>query len=180
MIISIDLDGVLCDFMGRVRSTPSYQDVTSTQDMDKDRWENLWVALASTENLWETLDPIEENVEALRSFLSHNSNHVVYFVTARQGTAGRNVSVQCARWLREHNVYPHFNYTAVVPVSGADVKPYVMIDLDIQYSVDDVAKTVDSCNDLKDHKAFLLDQPYNRGINLPRVSNLAEFFERIK
>ncbi len=186
MKISIDIDGVLANFVeGAVRvannlwpnrvpknySWDNYDGVFS-----KEEWSIIWNEIKNDSHFWELRPTYEENVKALREFLANESDHEIYYVTSRVTVTGRPVAIQTEQWLVNNSIWPCQNYHAVIPVIEPGLKKFVMADLGIQASIDDLGSTVEECKDVKGHKAFLLDRPWNRDKDYgTRVFTLEQF-----
>lgn len=187
MTISVDIDGVLAAFdiaatrvAGKLWPEKKLDLNQFRYGLSKEERKAFWKEIDSTVNFWEKVPPIEENVFALQRFLAENDGHVIYYVTSRGNTLGRTVAMQTERWMVRLGILPWRNYTCVIPVKEPGLKAYVVADLGIQFSIDDLGTTVERCNEVKDHKAYLLDQPYNRDKDYgPRVFNLEQFFNVI-
>lgn len=190
MKISIDLDGVLSDFftdgVNRVaadlwpaRNHPSNYLPDSYWWEDKFTKEEVHDILSEIKNIpefWSTRPGYTENVQALREFLSVESNHEIYYVTSRIQTQGRPIALQTESWLIANHLWPDDNYHAIIPVAEPGLKRFVMADLGIQVSIDDHGTTVEECNQVKGHKAYVLDRPWNRDKDYgTRVFDLQQF-----
>lgn len=195
MKISIDLDGVVYCFThqitgianslwpGRLPEGHEPKDYGYSGDLSKDDWEQVWAKIKTDPTFYERGPAYEENIQALRVFLSNQSGHEIYFVTSRQDTGGVSVALQTRRWLHKQGVlglYASGNYLAVIPVASPEVKKFIMTDMDIHFSIDDMGSTVEACNAVKGHKAVLLSRPWNQERNYGRrVASLAEYFDII-
>lgn len=191
--ISIDIDGILARFTGQVaeiaeRLWPGklpanyeppnwyWTDVFSKKD-----WDAVWEVIRGTKNFWATAKPYTDNVNALRGFLN-TSLAEVFFVTSRAATAGGSVGLQTFHWMAEQRLsIAGGNYSAIVPVPDSKKKRQVIEGLEISYSVDDLGPTVEMCNQIPGHTAFVLDRPWNRDKEYgPRVHSLQEFFDKVE
>lgn len=192
MRISIDIDGVLSRFTdqvvqkvnkiwpgklpeGYVPQNWDYTDVLAKKD-----WDKVWQEIKATEDFWEYSSTYENNVRALSEFLLEGGKDV-FFITSRTTTKGKSVQSQTYNWMAKNRlpIADRKNYSAIVPVAKPNLKRQVMEGLDIKMSVDDYGPTVEMCNEIPGHKAFVLDQPWNRDKYYgPRVYSLAEFLEK--
>lgn len=196
MKISIDLDGVVSDFThaatrvintiwpGRIPEGYEPTDWHWTDHMKKEDWGPVFKLIKTIDNFWETQKPYDANMTALRHFLLTEENQEVYYVTSRAQTTGRPLTLQCESWLMSNWIWPEKNYHAVLPIKEgipAEAKKAMMEALGLEYSVDDYAPTVELCNTIPGHRAFVLDRPWNRSYtHLPRVYSLAEYFQEVK
>lgn len=73
------------------------------------------------------------------------------------------------------------NYLGIIPVDDSTLKAEVYKAAQIEYSVDDKSETVEQCDKLPNHTAFLLDREWNQdAVVKHRVKSLSEYFEHIK
>lgn len=192
--ISIDIDGVLSQFTGQVNAIANklwpgkvpldYEppDWYWTDVFTKKDWDSVWEVIRGTENFWATSKPYERNVDDLRNFLN-TSPMDVFFVTSRAVTAGDSVGQQTFNWMSKQGlpIAGNWNYSAIVPVPDSKKKRQVIEGLEISYSVDDLGPTVEMCNQIPGHTAFVLDRPWNRDKEYgPRVFSLKEFFDKVE
>lgn len=203
MRISIDIDGVLAVFTGQGGliqpianklwpgiMPEGYQppDWDHTDIFVKRHWNELWKEIRSTPNFWEGASAYDRNVQDLATFL-HTEPVEVLFVTSRAATAGDPVSLQTVRWMLKNGLpvvpvpYPNqdFNYSPIVVVPNSKLKKQIMEGLEITHSVDDLGPTVQACNEIPGHTAYVLDRPWNRDKEYgPRVKDLKEFLDIVK
>lgn len=193
MKISVDLDGVVCNFSEQIVAVANSiwpdrlpQGYESPQygykdNFSKEDWGEVWRVIRKSPAFYEHGPAYEDNIASLRNFLANQSGHEIYFVTSRRDTGGVSVAIQTQRWLTEHGIYGTYassNYKAIIPVSSPDIKKFVMADLDIHFSIDDMGTTVEQCSVVQGHRAFLLDRPWNRDKDYGiRLSNLDEYFD---
>lgn len=193
--VGIDLDGVLADFTSRMRDLlNSLFNLNLPDDYVPQDWHwadaNLkpgmmaeaWKVIGNTPDFWESASPYVHNmVEMVSWFHDHaDRDHEVYFITARNETAGRTARDQSARWLREYigSTAPDIN--VFVTSKGTD-KKYVLEALGVHYFIDDHHETINHTRAVKSCKSYLLDQPWNRkdrNKDIEVVYSLAEFFEK--
>lgn len=108
MKIGLDIDGVLADFIGAFRNEASWvlgRRITGEPaNWDFSNWmtaeeqNKVWVRVRSTDNWFEKyprpMPGVWENLYNL------TAKHEVYFISARDNTAGDPVQVQTQHWLR--------------------------------------------------------------------------------
>lgn len=192
--ISIDIDGVLSSFVGQVNAIADklwpgripldYEppDWYWTDVFTKKDWDVIWEVIRGTEDFWATSKPYQRNVDDLLNFLN-TSPIDVFFITSRAVTAGDSVGQQTFNWMRRQGlpIASDWNYAAIVPVPDSKKKRQVIEGLEISYSVDDLGPTVEMCNQIPGHTAFVLDRPWNRDKEYgPRVFRLQEFFDKVE
>lgn len=191
MKIAIDVDGVLARFEAGVESIANkiwpgkippgymphgwdYEDVLTSEE-----WKQVWAAIKKENNFWLSLPPYTTNVGSLATFLYTTEGHDIYFVTARVQTAGMTVAKQTAYWLHTCGIYENHNYTAVL-ACDADRKVDIYEAVGIRLSIDDKGETVMACDKLANHKAYLLDRPWNQDAKPQRrVKSLQQFLEKV-
>lgn len=191
--IAVDCDGVLAAFdeafkdvanrmwPGRVREDYVNQHWNDLGGLDKDEQRQVWDRIKATPDWWLTVDAYTENVGAMAIFLHQHRGHDIWIVTSRAVTVGNTVAYQTYLWLRACGVDPVHNYLGVLPVDNWHDKKKIYKYAQIEYSVDDKTETVEDCDTLPDHKAFLLDRPWNQDAKVKRrVSNLTAFFGAIE
>lgn len=189
-LISIDIDGVLSDFTRAAsevaRSVGAYvpsgyqpSDWYWTDTLTKDDWKNIWAEIDDTPDFWVTCHPYPENVQALKSWLDANPEQRVFFITNRRETIGKNAKWQSELQLEKFGVWPRDGRSNVITVSDPKIKAKLMQRLGIQFSIDDYAPTVELCQEIPGHHAYLLDRPWNQKAKLPRVYSMAEFVKTV-
>lgn len=194
MRISIDLDGVVSNFTndviqhanklwpGKLKENFDPPDWDYTGYLSKDDFSDIWVSIKNTNNFWVNALPYIDNLNSLNSFLKATISDI-FFVTARAETKGDSVQKQTYDWFIKNGVeiagQHNLNYSSIVPVKIAGLKKQVMEALGIQISIDDHGPTVEECNKLPNHRAFLLDRSWNQEYNQPRVFSLEEFLRKI-
>ena len=193
--ISVDIDGVISHFTGQVaeiaerlwpgKLPADYEppDWYWTDVFSKKDWDAVWDVIHNTYNFWGTASPYQRNLDDLRDFL-YTSPTEVFFVTSRAVTAGSTVAMQTFNWMRDKGLpvaERGINYSAIVPVPDSKKKRQVIEGLEIKYSVDDLGPTVEMCNQIPGHTAYVLDRPWNRDKEYgPRVFSLQEFFDKVE
>ncbi len=195
--IAIDCDGVLANFTesyvefanklypGRVPPDFVPTDWEMNGKFTKAEDAKIWAKIINTENFWLGLSAYYENVGALAHFLIEQTNHDIYIVTSRAVTEGMTVAKQTEWWLRSCGIAPVHNYLGVLPVDSSNDKWRLYMAGGFDYSIDDKAETVEQCDmihpRLSNHKAYLLDQPWNQHANVKRrVKTLDAFLKEIK
>lgn len=186
--IAIDCDGVLADFNNAALKVARklYPEKFSA-DFKFDTWDwfhpheaEVWAAIDAIDNFWYTLDAYREQINELAQFLAEALNHTVWIVTARKQVKGLTVAKQTEMWWKSLGIDTN-NYVGVIPVPHPSTKAKLYKELEIQYSIDDNGPTVESCDKLQNHKAFLLNRPWNQGAKvLNRVDNIARMCDIIE
>jgi hypothetical protein len=87
----------------------------------------LWDAVKSTTNFWETLDETEPGIVARIADTAHTRRWEVIFLTSRPSSAGDIVQVQSQRWLRRHG----FEYPSIFVVSTSRGRIASALELDV-------------------------------------------------
>jgi len=184
MIVGIDLDDVLFDFIGRFtamankkygRPAPGTIPCDwhwSNFGLSKEEITDIWNDIHMTANFWEGLS-VEAGVN--RGLVQAiDALHTVYFPTARAACIGRSVPKQCARAI-------HKNFDIQYPaVFVANEKGPMALALKYDYFIDDRPK---NCEDIKkvlpDCKVYLKTSGHNLSYVLPfdRVESFNDFAE---
>jgi hypothetical protein len=89
--------------------------------------QQLWRAVCSVVNFWETLDEIEPGALARLAALARDRRWEVIFLTSRPETAGDSAQLQSHRWLAAHG-YPS---PSVFVVHGSRGKIAAALQLDV-------------------------------------------------
>ena len=156
--------------------------------LPKEEFDKVFEEIRKTEKFWYKLRPYIDNVNALQTFIWTNKDVDVYFVTAREETIGKSVLEQTTDWLFAYKLWPNKLRSTVIPVKSGKIKHEIMRAVGIEYSIDDYPETVRLCNEVPGHKAFLLDRPWNGGVELVgyeqtkynRVFSLSEYLNIIR
>lgn len=187
MRISIDLDGVVANFVRRVAEmtglSPDYQppDWDFSDVLTKEQLSEVFKTIRTIDDFWSDLPTYPDNVQSLQEFLKQERGHEIYYLTSRISTKGNNVSDQTEEWLFDNVqsgvLYYKENFQAVIAVDSAAKKRCIIEALNIEVSVDDYGPTIEQCSTIPNHKAFLLDRPWNRDKDYGnRIFNLEQFF----
>src|SRR5260221_427140 len=134
-------------------------------------------ALGFLVRMWDKLSSLRtyiENVRDLDDFLGQYAVET-YFITSRANTAGELALSQSKKWLEKY--WLNAPHSSVIRVEKASQKRQIIDTLKIKFSLDDYGPTVEECNGINGHKAFILDRPYNREYNQPRVYSVKEFLD---
>ena len=192
MRFGIDCDGVLSQFGGRVIEianklwpgkmpldyVPTNWDYTDA--LTKDEWKEVWLEIRATYKFWVNCLPYRENVWALRMFMNKHKDADVYFITSRAETIGESVLAQTSKWLDWQDLWPRHGHATVIPVADSQHKAAVIQALQLPFFLDDYAVTVESLQSLPGTKTYVLDQPWNRHVELPRVASVAEYLKIVE
>ena len=140
-----------------------------------------WKVIKSTENWWLSLNAYT-GVGDLATWLVSRANHDVWICTSRAPSAGMTEAKQTEVWLYACGVRSINNFLGVVTVPKPEDKAKFYEAARIEWSLDDKYETVIECGliDTFEHKAFLLDQPWNRETRIGnRVKSVGAFLEKI-
>jgi uncharacterized HAD superfamily protein len=187
--VSLDLDGVVCDFTtyavaaGREmfpnrfpddyesRSAWSFNDILSDKE-----WKRLFAHMKGQKTFWLNLPPYQDALDALEAYMEKAGHDDLYFVTSRGSSSCATAEEQTEDWLFDNYLPAHH----LIVVTHAEDKAAIIAENGIQFSLDDLPATVRACNAIPGHSAFLLDRPYNReDTDLPRVFSVREFLEKV-
>jgi hypothetical protein len=157
MRIAFDLDGVLADlrapFLREARRLfpdlePAVAPVAASPDepagapgdeaagdpasppglsLTRRQADQVWRAIGSTENFWETLEEIESGAIAELARLAEHRRWEVLFITSRPTSAGRTVQRQSQRWLDRHG----FTHPSAYVVRGSRGRLAEALHLDV-------------------------------------------------
>lgn len=191
--LMIDMDGVLANFVrgmvgiangiwpGRLSSTWEPSGWNFTEEFTKEEFDRMWKIAMAKPNFWLSLDAYTENVGALKQFIDTKRNHDIWFVTARSPSEGLTVSNQTHRWLDLVGlVRVGPNYTGVMDVKTGAAKTHIIRALEIDASIDDRGDAVMQYQELPNHRAALLDRPWNQEYKPKwRVSSLQQFLDSV-
>ena len=154
----------------------NFNGLFNAEEQDK-----IWEKIKATQNFWLGLSPYYDNVGHLAKWLVTVADQDVYFVTSRVQTAGMTVAKQTDWWLRACGIYPVNNYIGMIVVPDSNKKAGVYAAVEIAYSIDDKAETVEQCDSVPDHLAYLLDRPWNQHAEVKRrVANLGAYLKEIR
>jgi hypothetical protein len=87
----------------------------------------LWDAVRSTTNFWETLDETEPGIVARIADTARTRRWEIIFLTSRPSSAGDIVQVQSQRWLHSHG----FEYPSIFVVSTSRGRIASALELDV-------------------------------------------------
>lgn len=192
--IAIDCDGVLACFTdgaieiintlwpGRIPDGYSPPDwYFSDVGMTSADWNRVFERIKATSNWWLYLRAYNDSITALQTFFITHTNQDIYIVTSRVPTAGMTVTQQTERWIRSCGVTPLMNYLGVIVAPHPERKAELYDALDFDYSIDDKAETVEQCDALANHRAFLLNRSWNTEAQVKhRVNSVLDFLKHIK
>lgn len=188
MRYGIDIDGVLADFVkGFSQLGEEFKGTKYEWNLNLSEWglgltraqeQKGWEKVAADPYFWTGLDVLNRFPQELLS-----PTDVVYFITKRKETPGRNTAQEAAKWLlQEQDIM--FPTVLAIPNKGEVCRA-----LKVDAFIDDKPE---NCWDVRmeslDTKVFLMEQPWNQWERvhakefvitpLERVKTLEEFFER--
>jgi uncharacterized protein len=190
--IGFDIDGVLADFntsfialvkevTGRDLFPPDYWphtwDYPQALGYSQEEVSAVWDRIKAGGTFWNQLAPLPD-MEVLAKWMRMPGEpptqgyHEFYFITSRMG---RNVKLQTEEWL--DGQFEFAGHTVLISSEkGAIAKA-----LKLNYYVDDRAENIlDVMKESPTTISFLVDQPWNRHVNIAlRIRSIAEFLDRI-
>lgn len=188
MRFGIDLDGCVADFTSSFikavntiwpgRLPLNYQPLDwhwTDSGLTTAEINHVWAFIHKQPNFWMSLHPIIENVRAIALHRKRFPDDELYYITARQDTAGMPTMHQTQEWLRMCGIYGLG--TGVIVDYGGDKVP-IFRALQCDFNIDDKLSAVVE-HSARTKGAYLLSQPWNvnnRPEGLTVVSNLVEFF----
>jgi len=190
MRICFDMDGVLTSFEKNVRLVAEEMwpgkmpenyiplDWDYTDIFTKKEWSAVWDKIKTIPNFWLRQPEMPENVQALKDFRLVNSAPI-WFLTSRQATGGVSAQYQTQLWLLQRQLIGLGDTSKVIAVSKPEEKEQHIKELGIDFSIDDLSETVVRHNLIPNHKAYVLDQPWNQHCKEPRVYSVKQFLEII-
>jgi hypothetical protein len=190
MRIAFDCDGVLTNFEKNVylvaeelwpgKMPKGYipNDWDYTDIFTKKEWKEVWAKIKTIPDFWLRQPEMAENVQALRDFRLINSAPI-WFITSRQSTGGVSARYQTQLWLLQRQLISINDLDKVIAVNRPEEKKELIESLVIDTSIDDLAETVTRHNTIPGHRAYVLDQPWNRHSKEPKVYSVKEFLEVI-
>lgn len=185
--IAVDVDGVLSCFttsfinvinsIWPLKIPPGYQppNWNYTDKLSVNEMKIAWKRVLETKNIWVDEGPlpgVKGMKEMLHKFAEQDVS--VYYVTHRPKTKGWSSLVQTNIWMEEYGLRK--SNTSVIVVESSDVKAKVYEALGISYSIDDRPETVELCNMVKGHRAYLLDQSWNRDLPIEIADTIARVY----
>lgn len=106
----------------------------------------------------------------------HKNNHYIYIITGRDNGEYKEPYDVTKKWLAKNNIY----YDNLVLTDSYDkhAKTEKCLEYNIDIMIDD---SIRICSDCIENKitALLMDTPYNKHSNIPRVHNWKEIYEFI-
>ncbi len=188
--IAVDIDGVLADYVavfnntlrklypGRIPADFKLQDFWYTGILNNSELHKVLTATFEIEELWYNLRYLSA-ADTLASRLCYIESNI-YYITNRIDTPSRhNYSAleQTNRWLADRDLLRR--NTSVLVIKDARMKKDIFTALDISMSIDDRIDTVQACQEIPNHRAYLYDQSWNRNSDLPRVYSLHEYLDMV-
>lgn len=183
--IGFDVDGVLADFNQKFVSLANERFHKAFTTADVTNWnytglytpeevDEVWAeVIKPMKNFWQTVAPLTPGTELLSDL--EDDDHTIYFVTSRVPSAGVSIEAQTQLWLETYyNIA--FPQVIVVDPASQKVPAYNLLRLDA--FVDDKPSTVKAMLQAGQN-VFIYDQPYNQGVDAPRVHSIGEYLDRI-
>lgn len=190
MKIAFDMDGVLTCFNDNVRMVAEklwpgkmpenyipinwdYTDIFTKKD-----WDMVWDQIRIIPDFWFRQPTYPDAVRALKEFRLVNKSPI-WFITSRMATGGNSARYQTQLWLLRHGLIAFNDLEKVIAVDKPIEKMKWIESIGIDVSIDDFGPTIERHNKIPNHRAFLLDQPWNKEYNEPRVYSVKEFLEKV-
>lgn len=191
--LAIDIDGVLANFIrgvvdvanhiwpGRVPLDYQPSGWNMTDQFKPDEFQRVWDEINNTCNFWLSLDAYYEPVGSLASFLNSQTNHDVWLVTARSPVKGLTVARQSELWLSAVGVRTtSTNYVGIIDVKHAHAKKPLYRAMEIDLSIDDRGDAVLEYEELPNHRAALMNRPWNQTYKPKwRVNSMQDFLDEV-
>lgn len=139
-----------------------------TDDEDKLFYKNNIERIAKKLSV---IDGAKEYIDKL-----HNDGHLIFIITGRDNGEYTDPYNMTREWLDKNNIY----YDKLILTDAYNKKGKVIkcLENNIDIMIDDSVGNCKSCiqNNIK---TFLMDTPYNRFADIPRVNSWKEFYEVI-
>ena len=190
MRIAFDCDGVLTCFEknvylvaeelwpGKMPENYVPRDWDYTDIFTKKEWSAVWAKIKTIPDFWLRQPEMPESVQALKEFRILNKADI-WFLTLRQQTGGVSAKYQTQLWLLQRQLIGIGDLEKVIAVAKPEEKEQYIRYFGIDYSIDDLGDAVERHNSIPDHKAYVLDQPWNQECKEPRVFSVKQFLEII-
>ena len=119
----------------------------------------------------EVMDGAKEYIEKL-----HNDGHFIYIITGRDNGEYTDPYNMTKEWLDKNNIY--YDNLILTNTYDKHAKTEKCLEHNIDVIIDD---SVRICSDCIENGiiAVLMDTPYNRRSNTPRIKNWKEFYEYV-
>lgn len=184
VVVQIDLDGVLADFMtafttrakrlgftDRVSGNASQLTWDAYGDVPADKVDEVWASVKADRGFWYYMDPlVSRTMFRWIDDLQHAAD--VYFVTARVGDGAKAAST---RWLEDQGVY----HPAVIRTPYKGRTAYA---IRATHVIDDNWDNAVDVADASNARSYILDRPYNQGEHpaVIRVKTVGDFLTQVE
>lgn len=185
MIIGIDCDGVLADFndayMQLIRDlsgedkfgegyVPTTWNYPESVGYSPETVSRAWELIEESNDFWAEL-PALDGMNQLIEWINvddHDFDNDLYFITSRPGKYSK---IQTELWFSE------WSLPATILVSSEKGLCCEALKID-RYIDDKIENIIQVQVGSKKTQPFLLDQPWNKGADLPRVYSVEEFLSK--
>ena len=123
------------------------------------------------ERIVKKLDVIEGAKEYIDKL--HDDGHLICIITGRDNGDYTDPYSMTNTWLKEHNIY--YDDLILTDAHDKHAKTLKCIEYDIDIMIDDSVRICTDCID-NGITTILMETPYNKGIDIPRVKNWEEFY----
>ena len=117
-------------------------------------------------------------IEGAKEYIDklHNDGHFIYIITGRDNGEYSSPYLMTKEWLDNNNIY--YDSLILTNAYNTHAKAEKCLEYSIDIIIDDSARI---CNDCIESgiTAILMDTPYNKSSNIPRVKSWKEFYEYV-